>query len=165
MRTVSILAVSMQVHRSIEHLPDFENAVITIGTFDGVHQGHKKIIAALVQEAARVNGESVIISFHPHPRKIVDPSKTLQLINTIDEKIFLLEQTGIHHLVIIPFDEAFASLSADAYIEKFLVERFHPASIIIGYDHHFGKGRSGNYKLLEERAGRFGFHLVEIPKH
>jgi riboflavin kinase/FMN adenylyltransferase len=155
----------MQVHHRIEHLPILRNSVITIGTFDGVHQGHQKIIAALKEEAQKVQGETVIITFHPHPRKIVQPTEHLQLINTLEEKIYLLEKAGIDHLIVVPFTAAFAGLTADEYIENFLIENFHPTSIIIGYDHHFGKGRSGNYKLLEERAAQFNYHLIEIPKH
>lgn len=155
----------MQVYRSIEQLPDFKNSVITIGTFDGVHQGHQKIISALKNEAGRMQGESVIITFHPHPRKVVNPQYHLQLINTLDEKIGLLRQAGINHLVIVPFTEDFSEQTADEYIENFLIRNFHPASIIIGYDHHFGKGRVGNYKLLEEKASHFHYNLVEIPQH
>ena len=155
----------MQVHRSIENIPTFTNAVITIGTFDGIHTGHKKIIDALVKEAESANGESVIISFDPHPRKIVNPDEHLQLINTIDEKIELLSKTAIDHLVIIPFDKNFAEQTADEYIENFLIGKFHPHTIIIGYDHHFGKGRKGNFMLLAEKADHYGYRLLEIPKY
>lgn len=155
----------MQVHRSIEHLPVFKAAVVTIGTFDGVHIGHQKIIAALKAEAERMGGETVIITFHPHPRNVVQPNKVLQLINTLQEKTGLLADAGINHLVVVPFTTAFSELSADEYIKDFLIDKFHPASIIIGYDHHFGKGRSGNYRLLEDKAAFFNYHLVEIPKH
>lgn len=154
----------MRVHRSIEQLPSFSNAVITIGTFDGVHEGHKKIIDALIREAASVQGESVIISFHPHPRKIVNPDEHLQLINTLDEKTELLSKTGIDHLVIVPFSYEFSEQTADEYIENFLIKKFHPHTIIIGYDHHFGKERKGNFMLLAEKADRYGYRLLEIPK-
>ena len=116
----------MQVYRSIEQLPAFKNSVITIGTFDGVHQGHQKIITALKAEAARVGGETVIITFHPHPRKIVQPHSHLQLINTLDEKIHLLQEASIDHLVIVPFTEDFSELSADEYIKNFLIEKISP---------------------------------------
>ncbi|HYK55330.1 MAG TPA: riboflavin biosynthesis protein RibF, partial [Flavisolibacter sp.] len=139
--------------------------MITIGTFDGVHEGHKKIIAALIAEAKTINGESVIITFDPHPRKVVEPDKPLQLINTLEEKTELLAKTGIDHLVIVPFTPGFAEQSAEQYIKDFLIDNFHPATIIIGYDHHFGKGRKGNYKLLEEKAPVFNYKLLEIPKH
>jgi riboflavin kinase/FMN adenylyltransferase len=155
----------MQVHRDIDQLPVFNNAVVTIGTFDGVHLGHQKIIAELKRQAKLVNGESVIVSFHPHPRKVVMPHQNLQLINSLEEKIYLLSKTGIDHLVIVPFTAGFSELSADDYIEHFLVKKFQPATICIGYDHHFGQGRTGNYQLLEEQATRFGYKLVEIPVH
>src|SRR3569832_1369280 len=154
----------MQVHHSIENLPGFTNAVITIGTFDGVHEGHKKIIDALLREARSVDGEAVIITFHPHPRKIVKPNAHLQLINTLEEKIELLERTGIDHLGIAPFSRAFAGQTADEYISNFLVDKFQPHTIIIGYDHHFGKDRQGNFMLLAEKADKFNYRLLEIPK-
>lgn len=155
----------MQVHHQIEALPRFRNAVLTIGTFDGVHAGHRQIIAAMKKEAQAVGGETVIITFHPHPRKIVHPDVPLQLINTLEEKIALLQAQGIDHVIVVPFNEAFASLPADAYIADFLIRRFQPHTIIIGYDHHFGKGRQGNFKLLEEKAPRYGYRLIEIPQH
>ena len=155
----------MEVYRSIESLPQFRNAVITIGTFDGVHLGHQKIIGALVNEARKVGGESVLITFDPHPRKIVNHSVSLQLINTLDEKIELLRKKEIDHLVIVPFTEAFSEQSPEEYINDFLISKFHPHTIIIGYDHHFGKNRGGNYKLLEEKADEYKYELLEIPKH
>ena len=162
--TVFILA-AMQVHRSIDNLPNFKNAVITIGTFDGVHEGHKKIIDALKNETKAAQGESVIITFHPHPRKIVKPDEHLQLINTLEEKIELLDKCGIDHLVIVPFSQQFASQSANDYIENFLILKFHPHTIIIGYDHHFGKGRQGNFMLLAQEADHYNYRLLEIPKY
>lgn len=155
----------MQVHKNLEALPGFSNAVLTIGTFDGVHMGHRQILGALVKEAADIAGESIIITFDPHPRKIVQPNASLQLINTLEERIELLAGLNIDHLVIVPFTKDFADLSAEAYIKNFLVDRFHPRSIIIGYDHHFGKNRQGNFRLLEEKSPVYGFNLVEIPKH
>lgn len=156
----------MQVHRNIEQLPLFRNAVITIGTFDGVHMGHRQIIAKLKEEAAKCNGETVIITFHPHPRKIVAQGTTpIKLINTLDEKIELLETLGINHLVVVPFTEHFSNQSAEDYVREFLILRFQPHTIIIGYDHRFGKARSGNYLLLEEKAPVYNYILKEIPKH
>ncbi|HEX2606099.1 MAG TPA: bifunctional riboflavin kinase/FAD synthetase [Flavisolibacter sp.] len=155
----------MQVHRAIEKLPEFKNAVLTIGTFDGVHEGHKKIIQALKREAREADGETVIVTFDPHPRKIVKPEDPIVLINTLEEKTILLEQAGIDHLVIVPFTSAFADRTASEYLEQFLIHRFHPTAIIIGYDHHFGKGREGNFSFLEQQASRFGYKLIEIPGH
>ena len=156
----------MQIHRDIANLPQFKNAVITIGTFDGVHLGHKQIIDNLKTEAAAANGESVIITFHPHPRKVVSSVITgVRLINTLTERIELLEKTGIDHLVIVPFTDYFASQTAEEYIQDFLVDKFKPHTIIIGYDHRFGKERSGDYKLMEEKAPVYNYLLKEIPEH
>jgi riboflavin kinase / FMN adenylyltransferase len=156
----------MTVHYSIEDLPLFKNAVITIGTFDGVHLGHQQIITTLISTAREVGGESVIITFHPHPRKVVSSVVTgIRLINTLKERISLLEQTGIDHLVVVPFTDYFANQSAEDYIADFLVQKFHPHTIIIGYDHRFGKERLGTYKLMEEKAPVYGYTLKEIPEH
>lgn len=156
----------MQVHTNIASLPVFRNAVVTIGTFDGVHIGHQKIITQLRQEAERMNGETVVITFHPHPKKVIaDNAHPVYLLNTPEEKIELLEKQHIDHLVIIPFTEDFASQTATEYIEKFLWQRFKPHTLIIGYDHKFGKNRSGDYHLLERYAPQLGFNLIEIPGH
>lgn len=156
----------MQVHRDIDQLPSFRNAVITIGTFDGVHMGHRQVIQELNKEARAIDGETVIITFHPHPRKIVSSAILgIRLINTLDEKIRLLEQLEVDHLVIVPFTEAFANQPAEDYIRDFLVARFHPHTIIIGYDHRFGRDRQGSYLLLEKRAAAYQYKLREIPKH
>lgn len=155
----------MQVHFQTGSLPRFRNAVLTIGTFDGVHQGHQQIIAALKREAAAVDGETIIITFQPHPRKIVYPGVALQLINTLEEKISLLEAQEMDHLVVVPFNQDFASLTAEEYISDFLIRQFYPHTIIIGYDHHFGRGRKGNFRMLEEKAPIFGYRLIEIPQH
>jgi riboflavin kinase / FMN adenylyltransferase len=156
----------MTVHHHIETLPVFSNAVITIGTFDGVHTGHQQIIGQLTAEAKKVNGESVIITFDPHPRKILgNPSKETKLINTTEEKIELLSGKGIDHLVIVPFTKAFSELTANEYIHDFLVSKFHPHTIIIGYDHRFGQGRKGDYRLLEDFSQSCNYRLLEIPVH
>jgi riboflavin kinase/FMN adenylyltransferase len=156
----------MQVHRDIDNLPVFRKGVVTIGTFDGVHLGHCQIIAQLKEEAARIGGETIIITFHPHPRKVVaSPSSGFQLLNTIGEKISLFENNGIDHLVIVPFTEAFSMLSAEDYIQQFLIGRFHPHTVIIGYDHRFGQGRKGDYKLLEKFSETLGYKLLEISPH
>lgn len=156
----------MKVHYSTDQLPAFKNAVITIGTFDGVHCGHQQIINTLKAAAAGAGGESVIITFHPHPRKVVSSTVTgVRLINTLKERIELLEKTGIDHLVVVPFTEYFANQGAEAYISDFLIDKFHPHTIIIGYDHRFGRERSGDYKLMEAKAPVYNYRLMEIPEH
>jgi riboflavin kinase/FMN adenylyltransferase len=156
----------MIVHNNITQLPAFKNAIITIGTFDGVHTGHQQIIQLMKAEAIKVNGETVIITFHPHPRKIIASGQSpVYLLNTLEEKIKLLEKSGIDHLVITPFTEAFSNQSAEEYISEFLVKTFHPHSIIIGYDHRFGKDRKGNYQLLEEKGIELTYNVKEIPAY
>jgi riboflavin kinase/FMN adenylyltransferase len=159
----------MYVHRDIHQLPRFRRAVVTIGTFDGVHTGHQQLLRQLKEQAALTGGETVIITFDPHPRKIVRGATVsggeISLINTLDEKIGLLDWQGLDHLVIVPFTEAFSQLTAEQYIKEFLLEKFHPHTIIIGYDHQFGKGRLGNYRLLEELSQAGGYELQEIPVH
>ncbi len=156
----------MKVHRDIDNLPVFRNAVVTIGTFDGVHMGHRQILDKLKEEAAAINGETVIITFHPHPRKVISSTILgIRLINTLDEKLQLLEQHGIGHVVIVPFTEAFANQPAEDYVQHFLVNKFKPHTIIIGYDHRFGRDRLGDYKLLEKKAAVYHYRLKEIPKH
>ncbi len=153
----------MQVHRDLAKLPKFKNAVITIGTFDGVHKGHQQIINQLKTTAAAISGETVIITFHPHPRKIVGSyGGNVALLNTLDEKIILLNQAGINHLVVVPFTEAFANQTAEAYCKDFIYQYFKPSKIIIGYDHRFGKNRSGDYHLLEKMGETLGFEVIEI---
>jgi len=128
--------------------------------------GHRKILDKMKAEAAANGGETVIITFHPHPRKIVSSEfMGIRLITTIGERISLLEKVGIDHLVVVPFTDVFANQSAEEYIRDFLVAKFHPHTIIIGYDHRFGRDRAGNFQLLETHAATYGYHLVEIPKH
>jgi len=162
-RFALIFANFMQVHRDIEQLPAFTNAVITIGSFDGVHTGHQQIIAQLKTEAEQVGGETVIITFHPHPRKVVHEGQSpVAILTTLNEKISLLEAKGIDHLVVAPFNERFANQTAQEYITDFLVAKFHPHTVIIGYDHRFGKGRQGDYHLLEDSGRQLGFVVKEI---
>lgn len=156
----------MKLHNSTDNLPRFKNAVVTIGTFDGVHGGHQEIIKTLKDAATAVAGESVIITFHPHPRKVVSSVVTgIRLITTLQERIDLIAKTGIDHLVVVPFTDYFANQSAEEYISNFLVAKFNPHTIIIGYDHRFGKERSGDYQLLEAKAPVYNYRLMEIPEH
>lgn len=155
--------LSMLVHRSIDAIPSFKNAVMTIGTFDGVHLGHQKIIEQLKKEAIAVNGETVLITFDPHPRSVIH-ARDIHILNTLNEKIELLQQAGIDHVVVIPFTEVFADQTAMDYVQNFLVKIFAPHTIVIGYDHKFGKNRSGNYTLLESLSSKYNFRVKEIPQ-
>ena len=164
-RLPALPALNMKVYTDINQLPAFRSAVVTIGSFDGVHLGHRQIISQLIREAKKVEGETVIITFHPHPRTVINPSTTIRLINILSEKTVLLEQLGVDNLVVVPFEDDFANLSASGYVEDFLLRLFHPHTLIIGYDHRFGRGRKGDFRLLEQYAKEGRFHLIEIPQH
>lgn len=153
----------MQVHSLSQPLPAFRNAVVTIGTFDGVHRGHRLILDRMRAVAEEVGGETVIITFDPHPRNIVGMRSDPQpLLTTMPERIGLLAAIGIDHLVIVPFTPAFAAMDPRDYVRDFLVARFHPNTLIIGYDHRFGRKREGDYHLLESLSGTYGFQVREL---
>lgn len=154
----------MRIYRDLSQLPRFENAVLTIGSFDGVHLGHQQIIRQINNLAASINGVSILITFHPHPRLVVGQSSDLRLLSTLEEKALLLEQYNVDILVIVPFSRAFAEQSPDAYIEDFLIQHFHPRIIAIGYDHKFGKNRAGDISYLKRFEQQHNFEVVEISK-
>lgn len=155
----------MRVIKDLAQLPYIKNAIITIGTFDGVHKGHQQLIKRINEKAAQIEGESVIITFHPHPRLVINPNEdSLQLLNTAEEKIALLEKYGVDNVVMVPFSRSFSEQTAEDYIEYFLVKNFHPKCIVIGYDHKFGKNRSGDINLLLQLRHRFGYEVEEIQK-
>jgi riboflavin kinase/FMN adenylyltransferase len=154
----------MQIHTiGQQPLPTFKKAVVTIGSFDGVHQGHRQILAQMREVASSIGGETVIITFYPHPRKVISsiPGE-VKLLTTLSEKTTLLSEAGINHLVVVPFHHQFAQLSAEDFVQEFLYAHFHPHTLIIGYDHRFGKGRLGDYHLLEKMGASLGFRVMEI---
>jgi len=152
----------VKIHRDLENFKA-KNPVVTIGTFDGVHLGHRKIISRLQELARAVDGESVIFTFDPHPRKVVAPSETnLRLLTSLDEKISLFERAGIDHLVVYPFTLEFAQLSYEQFVEQILVGKIHTKSLVVGYDHKFGKGRAGDFDLLKSCADRLGFQIEKL---
>jgi riboflavin kinase / FMN adenylyltransferase len=153
----------MELHNET-NLENCRNAVITIGSFDGLHIGHRTIFQQVIDEASSLQAASVVISFEPHPRTVIQPNALVQNLTTADEKISLFRSIGIHHLVIYPFTTAFANFTAEEYVEKFIIEQFHPKVIIIGYDHHFGKHRSGNIQLLQQYADKGFFKLIQIQE-
>ncbi len=155
----------MKIYKNLAGLPAFKKAVITIGSFDGVHLGHQKILDSLKKNAQLIGGESVVITFEPHPRSVIFPKdNSLKLITSLEEKLILFEKFGIQNVVVVPFTVAFSQISADEYIETFLVKRFHPKIIIIGYDHRFGLNRLGNIDFLRYHKDKFGFEVIEIER-
>lgn len=153
----------MAVFFDIKAIPQFSNSVITIGTFDGVHKGHQEILAAVKQAAHQTGGESILITFEPHPRKLLYPEQSLKLLTPLSDKVELLLKEGIDHIVMAPFTFEFAALSAQDYISDFLVKFFNPKRIVIGYDHRFGHDRSGDIALLKNMQPQHGYNVQELP--
>ncbi|RDC56046.1 bifunctional riboflavin kinase/FAD synthetase [Pedobacter chinensis] len=155
----------MKIYHNLSDFKKLNNAIVTIGTFDGVHFGHQKIIKQLVEKAKTAHGESVILTFFPHPRMIIDPeNQELKMINTINEKAEILKRLGVDHLIITPFTRDFSNQSPEDYIKNTLVDNIGTKHIIIGYDHRFGKDRSGNLADLKAAGLHFGFTVEEIAE-
>jgi len=155
----------LRLYKDLNKLPEFKNTALTVGTFDGVHKGHQKLIQRLNERAETINGESLIITFHPHPRVVVKTEPEIKLINTIEEKVALLKKFGNQNLVVVPFNRTFSNQSPQEYIENFLIKNFNPKVIIIGYNHKFGKDRAGDIHLLKKEGKHFEFEVEEIAKH
>lgn len=155
----------MKIYRNLEEFSPLENAIVTIGTFDGVHIGHQKILKQLLECTKENNGESVLLTFFPHPRLIINPDdEALKLINDIEEKTHHLALAGLDHLIITPFTRDFSNQTAEEYIRNVLVEKLGTKKIVIGYDHHFGKNRLGSIKDLIHFTEIFDFEVDQIPE-
>lgn len=155
----------MKIYHGIEDFAKLDFAVVTSGTFDGVHVGHQKIFSRLREIASRHHGESVVITFWPHPRLVLHPEDdSLKVLNTFEEKAELLKEQGIHHLIRIPFTKEFSQLTSEQFIKKILVDTIGTKKLVIGYDHHFGKNREGSFEQLKLNGPKYGFDVEEIPR-
>lgn len=155
----------MKIYHGIDDFSQLQYAVVTSGTFDGVHVGHQKIFSRLREIASRNFGETVVLTFWPHPRLVLHPEdEDLKLLNTFEEKADLLKDQGIQHLIRIPFTKEFSQLSSEQFIQEVLVKTIGTRKLVIGYDHHFGKNREGSFEQLKLNAPRYGFEVEEIPK-
>ncbi|MFM7193168.1 MAG: bifunctional riboflavin kinase/FAD synthetase [Bacteroidota bacterium] len=155
----------MQIYYDISDFQPLKFGVVTSGTFDGVHLGHRKIIARLNELAEVHGGESVVITFWPHPRLVLYPDdQNLRLLNTFEEKAALLRTYGVKHLLRIPFTREFSGISSLEFIRNILVERIGTRKLVIGYDHRFGKNREGSFEQLKTDAPLYGFEVEEIPR-
>lgn len=157
----------MQVHYSMNKLPEIASPVVTLGSFDGVHAGHRVIIRRLNDLAGEVKGSSVLITFYPHPRLVLYPDsagRDLRMINSQEEKIALLEDIGLDHLIIVEFTKDFARTTSDEFVEHYLVGRLHAHTIVVGFNHYFGYNREGDYSSLYKAGERFAFRVEEIPE-
>ena len=153
----------MKVYHSISDFKNVSRPILTTGTFDGVHFGHKIIIDRLKEIAKNQNGETVLLTFSPHPRMVLFPDDhNLKLINTLDEKIKLLEKAGIDHLIIHPFTKAFSRISSMQFVRDIIVNELNIYKLVIGYNHHFGRNREGSFEHLKQYAPLYGFEVEEI---
>lgn len=156
----------MKIHHQSLSFPRPNQPVVTTGTFDGVHLGHKTILNRLIESARHIQGESVVITFDPHPRQVLYPNDhSLKLLQSIDEKAARLEALGVDHLLVIKFDKAFSELSSDEFIRTVLLDAIGTKKLVVGYDHHFGKNREGSFESLRKQGMIHGFSVEEIPAH
>lgn len=154
----------MKIYEGLDTFKGVKNSAVTIGTFDGVHLGHQKIIQQLKEGAESIKGESVIFTFYPHPRMVLNPEDdTLKLLSTEEEKRELLEKLGVDHLIIHPFNKEFSRITYTEYVRDILVNKLKVKKLIIGYNHHFGRNREGSFKELKKLAPTYGFELEKIP--
>ncbi|MAC95180.1 MAG: riboflavin biosynthesis protein RibF [Flavobacteriales bacterium] len=153
----------MKIYQGIEQFEKLEKAVVTTGTFDGVHIGHRTILNRLIEVAKKMKGESVLLTFYPHPRMVLQEDAELRLLNTIDEKTQLLEKAGIDHLIIHPFTKEFSRTTSLEFVRDLLVNQIGTKKLVIGYDHHFGRNREGSFEHLKEYGPVYGFEVEEIP--
>ncbi len=156
----------MQIIKGLDTTFNFQNPVVTIGNFDGVHIGHQKIFQKIAAVAKQIAGTSVAISFNPHPVKVLTPERGLKMITTLDDKAELLSQSGLNALIIIPFDKKFSQIEPDSFIKDILIDRIGIKWLIVGHNFCFGKKKKGNIKLLRQKAGKygFGFSVVRYAK-
>ena len=155
----------MKIYEGIEKFKKKNNAIVTSGTFDGVHIGHQKILKTLENIATKKNGETVLITYWPHPRLVLDPANdTIKLLTSFEEKASVLESFGLDHLIKIPFTKEFSKMSSARFIKEILVDGIGTKTLVIGYDHKFGHNREGSFESLKANAGNYGFTIREIPR-
>jgi len=153
----------MRIYQDLSEVSHNKNSVVTLGTFDGVHLGHRKIIAEVVKKAALLGGRSFLITFYPHPRKIISRENKIKLLSTPSEKVKMIESLGIENMLIIKFTEEFSQLGPDKFLEKYIVDGIGAEEVVIGYNHHFGKGRGGDINFLKKKGDDHGFEVTAIP--
>ena len=152
----------MLIFKDLSNLPKVDNTILTLGIFDGVHLGHKKIFEKLKKKAALLNCRNLVITFSPHPRNVIDGKEKIDLLTSMEEKIKLFEEIGIDNLLILNFTKEFSQLSSEKFFKDYIIEKIGIKEIIVGYDHHFGKGRSGDVNTLRKMGIEFGFDVTTV---
>lgn len=153
----------MKIYTDIENLPAFRNAVVTVGSFDGVHLGHRRIFEYMREAAERLGGESVVITFDPHPQTVLHPEREFFTLNTLEENAALIGEAGIDNMVVLPFTKVFSQLSFQDFL-NFLIKKIGIKAIVMGPDHNFGKGREGNRETMREICSKNSIEIIIIPE-
>lgn len=156
----------MKIYNNFTDFVKVPNAIVTIGTFDGVHLGHQAILKDMVKTAKEIGGETVVITFYPHPRQVLNiNAANLRFITTQEEKLKLLEKSGIDNVVVVNFTKEFSRVSSEDFIRDYIIEHINPVKLVIGYDHHFGNNRMGDFNLLNEMQNKYNFQVQRIEAH
>lgn len=155
----------MNIIKDLAEIRRDENSVITLGTFDGLHLGHQQIVNTVIQKSIKSGGRSFLLTFNPHPRKVIPGRNDIKLLNTLEEKTEILEKLGLENLFIINFTSEFSRQSPEDFVKKYLIYGIGLNEVVIGYDHHFGKGRDGNFELLQQMGSKFNFHVTIVPEY
>lgn len=153
----------MKIYKNFSEYEKVANAIVTIGTFDGVHLGHQAILKDMVKTAREIGGETVVITFYPHPRQVLNiDSSHLRFISTQEDKVKRLEDLGVDNLIVVDFTKEFSRTSSESFIRDYVIEKIAPVKIVIGYDHHFGKNRMGDFTLLYELSRQYRFKIQRV---
>jgi riboflavin kinase/FMN adenylyltransferase len=155
----------MRIIKDLREIERDEKTVITLGTFDGLHLGHQRIFDAVIKKSRQLGGRNFLITFDPHPRKVIPGRNDVKLLSTLEEKIKILESIGLENLFVIKFTREFSQQTPEQFVEKYLVKGIGLKEIVIGYDHHFGKGRDGDFELLQRLGQKFDFAVTLIPEY
>lgn len=157
--------MSMRVFHGFDNLPKFKNPIVTVGSYDGVHAGHRVLLGRIIEQAHASASESVVITFSPHPRTVLDPSvPKIPLLNSLKEKTMLLDKLGIDNLIIAPFTYEFSMVSSYDFVRDYLIGRVGVRTLVVGYNHHFGHNKEGNFNYLYALQDKFGFDICEVPR-
>ena len=154
----------MRVFHGFENLPSFRSPAATVGSYDGVHSGHRVLLDRIRREAAAVGGESIVLTFDPHPRVTLGTQERLRLLTSLEEKIYLLDRFGIDNLIVIPFDRAFSRIPSESFVKDYLIGKVGVKNLVVGFNHRFGHDKEGDYRLLNGLHDEFGFRVTEIEK-
>ena len=155
----------MRVFNGFGDLPRFRNPVVTVGSYDGVHAGHRKLLQTIRDIARRTGGESVVVTFSPHPREVLAGGGTVKLLSSLGEKTLLLAGAGIDNLVVAPFTTEFSRISSYDFVKQYLIDRIGVHTLVVGYNHHFGHNKTGDFNYLERMGEEFGFGIYMVPRH